>query len=195
MDFSFSLFLSLNQKAALGGIAPALHNIANFYAEGKGTEINLQTAFAYYSAAVECEDPYACFTLGTWYQHGRDGVLAQNKPRALELYKKAAEMSHPVAMFNVGVAYLLADQEAGITTPNFQEAEKWLRKAHETKMVPYATINLTKMFMDGYGVEKNLDEAKKIIEELANQGNEVAKELSEEIEIRRKEESSSSSVS
>ena len=49
--------------AAKGGITPALHNIGNCYAYGKGTKQSDYNAILFYEAAVEAGDPSAMFTL------------------------------------------------------------------------------------------------------------------------------------
>ncbi len=165
------------QKAALGGIVPSLHNLANAYAEGRGVEQSFQKARMYYEAAVEVEDPLACFTLGQWYYNGKGG-LPVDKSKAFELQLKAAEREHPFAMFNIGTAYLTSD---GVPQ-NYEQAQYWLWKAHNAN-IAYASLNLAKMYMDGIGVNKDLEKAKEIVLKVSLKIP-VAKELLEEIEAR-----------
>lgn len=138
---------------------------------------DLKRAIAFFEAAVEVEDPYACFTLGQWYYHGKGG-LTPDKSKAFELQLKAANKGHPFAMFNVGTALLTGD---GVTL-NHSQAEEWLRKAHDANVV-YASLNLAKMYMDGVGVNKDLLEAKSICLKVVGKIP-VANELLTEIESR-----------
>jgi TPR repeat protein len=126
---------------------------------------------------VEAGDPLACFTLGSWYYHGKGG-LPVDKLKAFELHAKAAELNYPPSMFNLAMALLTGD---GLPVDH-TEAEKWLRKAHD-KGFPEASLNLAKMYVDGYGVKRNYDEAKAILRPILEK-NQVAKELYQEIENR-----------
>jgi TPR repeat protein len=128
---------------------------------------------------VEVGDPLACFTLGSWYYHGKGG-LRVDKLKAFELHAKGAELNYPPSMFNLAMALLTGD---GLPVDH-KEAERWLRKAHE-KGFAEASLNLAKMYVDGYGVIKNYDEAKAILRPILEK-NQVAKELYQEIESREK---------
>ena len=45
------------KSAAKGGILPALHNVANFYADGRGgVKQNDHNALLYYQAAIDAGD-------------------------------------------------------------------------------------------------------------------------------------------
>lgn len=99
-----------------------------------------------------------------------------DKAKSFQLQSIAAEVGHPLAMFNVGTALLTGE---GVETDP-EKAAVWLRKAHE-KGMPHATLNLTKMYMEGYGVPQDFQEAKKICSVLATK-DVFAKELLEEIE-------------
>lgn len=86
---------------------PALHNIANCYAIGRGVAQDDKLAFLYYEGGAEAGDPFAKFTLGTWLLtgRGRNGSLP-DKMKAFQWQLEAANEGHPVAMFNIGVMFL-----------------------------------------------------------------------------------------
>ena len=91
----------------MGGVQPALHNIANCYAQGRGVAQNDHLAFLYYEAGAEAGDPFAKFTLGSWLftGRGRDGSPPDTK-KGFQWQLEAAGEGHPIAMFNIGVMYM-----------------------------------------------------------------------------------------
>lgn len=170
------------KKAALGGVQPALHNLANAYAAGRGVKQSDHNALLYYEAASESGDPLAHFTLGLWYYHGRGGLTPDPK-KSFTLQSQAAEVGHPAAMFNVGTAYLTGD---GIEK-DFVLAVEWLEKAAKANVLE-ARFNLAKVYMDGPpGIDRDWVKAKSYVAEIADR-HEIAKMLLEEIESRMKEE-------
>lgn len=159
-------------------MVPAVHNIANAYASGRGVEKNERKALLYYEAGAEGGDPYSCFSLGVWYYQGKAG-LKPDPVRSFQLQLKAAQQGHPAAMFNVGTALLTGDG----TEKDTKLAAEWLKKAAASNVV-HANLNLAKMYMDGSGVEQDFDKAIEILEPVLNRV-EVAKQLLEEIEFRK----------
>jgi TPR repeat protein len=159
-------------------VQPALHNIANAYAQGRGVTQSDHNALLYYEAGAEAGDPYSLFTLGTWYYRGRGG-LKENKYKSFELQLKAAEAGHPAAMFNVGTAYITGD---GIgKTPT--EGVKWLEQAAQRNVLE-ARLNLAKAYMDGpSGLQKDLHKARELVSTIAHR-HPIAKQLLDEIEYR-----------
>lgn len=162
------------QQAALGGVQPALHNIANAYAAGRGVKQSEKNALLYYEASAESGDPYSCFSLGVWYYNGKAG-LTPDPVRSFQLQLTAAQKGHPYAMFNVGTALLTGD---GVDKDEHLATE-WLRKAAE-KNIPQANLNLAKFYM----TKKDLDSAADILQPILERS-EIAVELLKEIESRK----------
>jgi uncharacterized protein len=142
-------------------VTPALHNIANAYAYGKGVSQSFSNALLYYQAASEAKDPYASFTLGTWYYHGKVEVsIESDKVKAFSLFQQAALQQHPLAMFNVGVAYLTGEG----TTINRKLAVEWLQAASIQGNLSEARLNLAKIYMEGIDWKtKQYEDAKDIL--------------------------------
>lgn len=159
-------------------MVPAVHNIANAFATGRGVEKNERKALLYYEAGAEGGDPYSCFSLGAWYYQGRAG-LQPDPVRSFQLQLKAAQQGHPAAMFNVGTALITGDG----TEKDPKLASEWLKKAAASN-VPHANLNLAKMYMEGTGVEQDFDAAIEILQPVLNKVD-VAKDLLEEIKSRR----------
>ena len=87
---------------------PALHNLGNCYASGRGVPQSDQIALRYYEAAAETGDPFSKFTLGTWLYTGR-GTGAPDRARSFQLQLEAANEGHPIAMFNIGTIYMAGE--------------------------------------------------------------------------------------
>ena len=174
MTLTFILSFFVLQKAAIGGVTPALHNIGNCYADGKGVQQSEKNAVLYYQAADEAGDHFASFTLGTWYYNGKGGLPADHK-KAVELQMKAAQRRHPGAMFNVGMALFLGD---GVEKDKANSIQ-WLRHAAESGVVP-ARLNLAKIYLED-PLARQFDEAIDILQPIVDK-NDAARELLAEIQ-------------
>lgn len=153
------------KAAAKSGVLPALHNIANCYAGGRGVKQSDHNALLYYEAAAEAGDPSAKFTLGTWIYQGRGGK--QDRTRAFLLQLDAAQMGHPGAMFNAGAHYM-----SGIGVErDFSKAAEWFRMAESAGIVK-AAINLANMFRQGVGVQRDLQESRVLLQKHATHSQE-----------------------
>src|SRR5579885_2649023 len=76
-------------------------------------------------AAADARLPDAMYALGTWYLHGRDGVVDTDVGRATELIQSAAEAGYPSAMYDLAVSY-----EKGYGLPHHPErAFEWFLRA------------------------------------------------------------------
>ena len=105
--------------------------------------------------------------LGVMYYGGL--AVAQDRRRAVELYRKAADQGNALAQNNLGVCY----QSGKGVKKNRTEAVKWVQKAAE-QGYSLAQLNLGGYYSDGIGVEKDLKEAVKWWQKAADQGNAFA---------------------
>lgn len=117
------------------------------------------------------------FTLGTWYYFGKGGLIP-DKEKAFKLQLKAAESGHPLAMYNVGTAYLTSDG----TYLDEKEAAIWLERSCKFN-IPGGILNFSKMILENKVPGKDLNDAKQILLKISNR-NDIAKELLIEIENR-----------
>jgi TPR repeat protein len=145
-------------KAALGGVQPALNNLGNFLASGRGVKQDLQMAIKYYEGAVEVGDPVAKFTLGTWIAAGRGG-LKQDYKKAFDLQCEAAQAGHAGAMYNTA-CFLMTGK--GCDGVDYKLAAEWFQLAADKGNIPEACINLGHMYRHGHGVEKDLIKARNL---------------------------------
>ena len=110
------------------------------------------------------EDAETLFQRGVNCDLGKNG-LSQSDTEALRWYRKAADMGHTAAQYNVGVFYHFGRG----TTQNYAEALKWYRKAAEQGYAD-AQNNLGVMYNTGLGVSQNSAEAFRWYRLAAEQG-------------------------
>ena len=148
------------RRAAKEGIRPALYNIANFLAAGRGVENKNQenTAAKYYQEAADAGDPAAMFTLGAWYVQGRGGLIKNDKI-AFDLQCRAGQAGHPGAMYNAA-CHLMAGQGCEVDVPL---AAEWFQRCIDVANLPEACVNLGNLYRDGHaGLPIDLEKAKSL---------------------------------
>jgi TPR repeat protein len=91
-------------------------------------------------------------------------------------FEAANEGGHGESMFAVGVAFMTGE---GVEK-DFKQAVKWFEKAIDEKNVIRAVLNLSKMYYEGYGVEKNVEKAIEILQKFSSK-NEICKQYLDEI--------------
>ena len=151
---------------------PALHNVANFYADGRGgVKQSDHNALLYYQAAVDGGDPSAKFTVGVWAAQGRG--MDKDLLKSFTLQHEAAHAGHPAAMFNVGVMLMTGDGVA----KDVAAAARWYARAAASG-VAQAAVNLGNMHRTGVGadVPKDLSKARECFALFADRSD-VCKEL------------------
>ena len=148
------------RRAAKEGIRPALYNIANLLAAGRGVENKNQehVAAKYYQEAAEAGDPAAMFTLGAWYVQGRGGLTKNNK-KAFDLQCRAGQEGHPGAMYNAA-CHLMAGQGCDVDVPL---AAQWFQRCVDVANLPEACVNLGNLYRDGHpGLPVDWEKAKSL---------------------------------
>ena len=149
------------QKAADNGAADAYVGLGVMYCKGQGVAQNYNEAFKWYQKAADNGVASAFAYLGEMYYAG-DGV-AQNYNEAFKWFQKAADNG-----ITTGIYYFLADMfytgQTGIT--DYSQAKKYAELAikNDTLDVVGHRI-LAKLYIHGYGVEKNIAKAEALIEQ------------------------------
>ncbi len=144
------------RAAAKEGVEPALFNIANALAAGRGVTQSDANAAKYYEAAAEAGDPAAKFTLGTWIVQGRGGLKIDAK-KAFDLQCEAGQAGHPGAAYNAA-CHLMTGQGCEANVPL---AAEWFQTAAD-KGIPEAAINLGNLYRAGNGVTRSLIKARNL---------------------------------
>ena len=149
------------KKAAENGAADAYVGLGVMYCKGQGVAQNYNEAFKWYQKAADNGVASAFAYLGEMYYAG-DGV-AQNYNEAFKWFQKAADNG-----ITTGIYYFLADMfytgQTGIT--DYSQAKKYAELAikNDTLDVVGHRI-LAKLYIHGYGVEKNIAKAEALIEQ------------------------------
>ena len=89
----------------------------------------------------------------TFYLDGYENI-PENKPRAIELFQRAADMGHDEAQGNLGVCYMTGN---GVLQ-NAQQAVSWFEKA-ATQGHANSQKNLGMCYRDGDGVPADVSKA------------------------------------
>jgi TPR repeat protein len=85
----------------------------------------------------------------------KDAYAKMDFPKALDHFKAAATAGDADAQFYTGLMYAQAE---GVAKKNIPEAVRWYEKA-VARDQPDAMIALARMYLVGFGVERNVDKA------------------------------------
>lgn len=113
--------LALFEKAAAAGHHRAQLNLGTLYFRGQGTPRDLVQARAWLEKAAAQEDPYALYALGRAMDDSAGQALA-DPVRAADLYRRAAQLGHPIAAMRYGLAL----NEGSGVRKNPALAQQWL---------------------------------------------------------------------
>jgi TPR repeat protein len=126
--------LELFEKAAAAGHTRAQINAGTLYFRGQGTPRDLVRARAWLEKAAAQEDPYALYALGRAMDDSQGQAMA-DPARAADLFRRAAQLGHPLAALRYGLAL---NEGAGVRK-NPAQAQQWLIYA-EKSGVPEAGL-------------------------------------------------------
>ena len=186
------------RKAAEAGDANAMCNLGTMYLTGRGTSVNQENAVKWLKRAAEQNDANAMLKLAGLYQNGegvtqnhkealqwirkavrrgsihavaslgycyQEGLgIERNEKKALACYRIAAEKGNAAAQYNLGTYYM-----SNVKPPDYAEAVKWFRRAHEQQFRE-ATVILGWCLLNGYGTEKNFNEGMSMLTESEKSG-------------------------
>ena len=138
-------------RRALRGDAEAQFNLGESCANGWSVEQNDEEAVYWWHRAAEAGYAEAQYNLGLAYVNG-EGIEQDNK-EAVKWITLAAEAGFVAAQHNLGMRCFKAK--------NYEEAAKWLPHAANAGFHD-ALIALWEMYAEGWGVEKNEQEAERL---------------------------------
>jgi TPR repeat protein len=149
----------------------AQKNVAQFYENGGGVEIDLKKAFDLYTLSAEQGNASAQNRLALFYEESHDFEVSDIS-KAIELYILSSNQGNSWAQCNLGICYLDGD---GI--------QKDLKKAIELFKLSVdqgndeAQYQLGMLYYDGVDLKKNIKKAMKLFKFSADQGNVKAKKM------------------
>ena len=117
------------KRLVSAGYPEAMFHLADCYGQGMlGLEVDMKEAFSLYQAAAKAGHPAAAYRTAVCCEIGPDegGGTRKDTQKAVQWYRRAAELSDNAAMYKLGVILLkgLLNQQK-----NISEAVVWLRKA------------------------------------------------------------------
>jgi len=136
--------------------------LAKSYFMGKGVEKNQKEGIKWLTRASENGHAVATFYLSEYYFTGRDDLVKKDPEKGLALLKSLSDQGYPYAENALGECYAGISKICGVEK-NYEIAIKLLKQATEDDHV-IAPFNLALLYIEGKGVEKNLEEAKRLLE-------------------------------
>ena len=139
------------QPLAEVGNAEAQYHVGMLYSLGiGGAGKDTKRAFEWFQKSTAGNDPLGAYKLGCFYAGQHAGVVAVDADRALAYKLIAAKAGYALAQIDVAVAYYRRNE--------FAEAATWLQLA-AAQGYPQAAMNLSALYREGKGVEKDLVKA------------------------------------
>ena len=171
---SFEWFL----KSAHEGNKFAQYSLANLYYYGNGVEKDLSQAFWWYRKSSEQGQPYASYAVAQMYSKGE--YVAENKETAQRYYKAALsgfleleskDQADDNLYYKLGAMY-----KNGLGTEiDIPKAIEYFEKSTENM---WSTYQLGRLYLFGAeGVEKDKEKAAQWLTKSANDGNEYAQNM------------------
>lgn len=140
------------------------------YYHGEGVNQSYKEAFKYYMSSAEQGYEAAMCNIGLMYSRGYG--VPQSYKEAAKWYGMAAEIDFPEALHNLGVLYC---EGRGVQRDMDKAVELWYRAA--VQGFELSQLNLGIMYLS----EGNTEEAVKWLKKAAEQGNEEAKFMLDDI--------------
>ncbi len=142
-------------QAAEKDFPQAMHNLAHCYLYGKGVERSNQKAFEWFQKAAEKGFIPSQYILMMWGE--------QNESRVDQSIEWAANQGYPKAQYKLGIQYYQEDTPEG-----YQKAAIWLAKSAQQGFAE-AEHSLGHLFLEGKGVEQDINKGIDLIAKAANQ--------------------------
>ena len=165
-------------KSAQEGNKFAQYSLANLYYYGNGVEKDLSQAFWWYRKSSEQGQPYASYAVAQMYSKGE--YVAENKETAQRYYKAALsgfleleskDQADDNLYYKLGAMY-----KNGLGTEiDIPKAIEYFEKSTENM---WSTYQLGRLYLFGAeGVEKDKEKAAQWLTKSANDGNEYAQNM------------------
>lgn len=165
------------RKAASGGDARAVFDLATRLADGRGMPRDTKLALGLFERAAAAGLVPAQFRIGNMYEKGIG--TAKDAGLARLWYERAAEKGNAKAMHNLAVLYA-----EGVTgKPDYPVAAEWFRKAADHG-VRDSQYNLAILLARGLGAAQDLSQSYQWFAVAATQGDEDAGKKRDEVALK-----------
>ncbi len=182
LDTEFVYYaIAYYQKQAMAGNTDAMIELGTVYLEGRGVPKDRDLAKFWYQKAVDAGNIKAYRLLGNYYYYDRDRagrpIKNENEKRlemGCEVFKKGAELGEPSCLHELGDMYMngvTVEQDYDQAFECYKQGLKEINEHYPKHPVyPFLNYRLGQCYHHGYGVEKDLDEAKKYLEKASQAG-------------------------
>lgn len=170
------------REMAKNGNTDAMVQIAKLYEEGDVVELDKEEAVNWYRKGADNGNEIAQFKLASCYHRG-EGIEEDQEESAKWMKKVAEKTKNGEYQWVMGRYY----QEGWGVQKDSVEAVKWFARAAK-KGYAEAKYFLAMCYLNGDGVEKDLEKGEDILEEAVQEGNKKAEKLLLSIRRRRAEE-------
>ena len=140
------------KEAARRGYPVAMNNIGLLYANGHGVARDYQEALKWWRMAAEHGNGWAMNSIGDLYENGLG--VQQSYADALDWYRRGAQAGDGLAMYNVGALY---ENGRGVER-SYKAAYDWYTRSAD-KGIASAMHNLGRMLAEGLGFPADKAEA------------------------------------
>jgi TPR repeat protein len=144
--------------------------LAGLQFQGLGGGVDPARVLSLLSDAAEQGEPLAMTHLGVLHAQGIG--VPRDLAKAAAWHRRAADLGVSEAQYNLGQLYHTVGIGDG-KGPDAVQAAYWYRKAVDQGF-PKASANLATLFLQGAGVEKNLDQAFALMRQAAEAGESAA---------------------
>lgn len=164
VELDYAKAKALFEQALDAGCVEANEGLSGLYLYGKGVEADGRTAVAYAEKALEANEIGFRLNAMTHIAHAYlNGIgVEQDNEKAMEMYRKAAEIGTSAAFANYGDCYYYGN---GVEQ-DYAEAIKWYEKAAEKGN----TYDLALCYYEGKGVEQDYAKAMELFLQCLDSG-------------------------
>ncbi|CEP08059.1 hypothetical protein [Parasitella parasitica] len=139
----------LLKQVAMRGHGESQYYLANMYAAGllsKTGKPDFDKSFPLFVQSAKHHHPDAAYRTAKCYEDGLG--TTKNKAKAVQYYRKAATLSHPGAMYRLGLAEMKGELAL---SRNVRDGHKWLKRSAEaaTTQYPHALHELALLHEKG----------------------------------------------
>ncbi|KAI8638646.1 hypothetical protein BD408DRAFT_422742 [Parasitella parasitica] len=139
----------LLKQIAMRGHGESQYYLANMYAAGllsKAGKPDFDKSFPLFVQSAKHHHPDAAYRTAKCYEDGLG--TTKNKAKAVQYYRKAATLSHPGAMYRLGLAEMKGELAL---SRNVRDGHKWLKRSAEaaTTQYPHALHELALLHEKG----------------------------------------------
>lgn len=142
------------------GNAASMTLMGELYRDGLGVKPNPAEAVRWYQLADKQGDPNAAFALARAYIEGAG--VKQDHAKAKEYFERAAAKNHPAALYNLGIMAIEGEIQ------DFNKAADLFKRGMALGNID-CIYTLALLHREGQGVEKNEEEATRLLKRAADE--------------------------